>query len=224
MARTSSVAGRGFMRPNLSIQHNGKEDCLFVYGGYSANDTANLSLNAYCIPVRESFESKGSQWNQLTAMPSDIKSVMGNFVLSQSHVMVAADTEQGGNWFGYNTITDEWFKSEKIRSNVLTVVQEGEGGYGLIENGSAGQGSNPVVCKIGVNEVSGKFGLLDYAGLFIFFAALIMMGLFFRGRESTTDDFFVAGGRIPAWAAAISIMGTNFSAISFLTVHRKSLQ
>jgi len=51
---------------------------------------------------------------------------------------------------------------------------------------------------------------------------LVAMGLYFWRRGKTTDDFFKAGGRIPWWAAGISIFGTQLSALTFMTIPAKT--
>jgi solute:Na+ symporter, SSS family len=64
--------------------------------------------------------------------------------------------------------------------------------------------------------------LVDYGMLVVYFGLLIWMGYFFSKKEETTDDFFREGKRIPGWAAGISILGTRFSAISFMSIPAKT--
>ncbi|MEK6238235.1 MAG: hypothetical protein N2C14_26265, partial [Planctomycetales bacterium] len=59
---------------------------------------------------------------------------------------------------------------------------------------------------------------LDYSVIFVYLAALVMMGVYFSRRENTTDDFFLGGRRIPWWAAGMSIFGTQLSAITFMAI------
>ncbi|NLW87407.1 MAG: hypothetical protein GXY38_11085, partial [Planctomycetes bacterium] len=58
----------------------------------------------------------------------------------------------------------------------------------------------------------------DYTVLFAYLAAMVVLGAWFSRREKTTDDFFRGGGRVPWWAAGLSIFGTGLSAITFLAV------
>jgi len=46
--------------------------------------------------------------------------------------------------------------------------------------------------------------------------------VYFSRREKTTDDFFKAGGRVPWWAAGLSIYGTQLSAITFMAIPAKT--
>jgi len=51
---------------------------------------------------------------------------------------------------------------------------------------------------------------------------MLLLGFFFMKRENNTEDFFKAGGRIPWWAAGISIFATTLSAITFIAIPAKS--
>ena len=62
------------------------------------------------------------------------------------------------------------------------------------------------------------FGVVNYAVLGTYLLVLVGMGLYFARREKSTDDFFLAGRRIPWWAAGLSIYGTQLSAITFMAI------
>jgi len=51
-----------------------------------------------------------------------------------------------------------------------------------------------------------------------YLAVLVGVGVYFAKREKSTDDFFLAGRRIPWWAAGLSIFGTQLSAITYLAM------
>ena len=51
-----------------------------------------------------------------------------------------------------------------------------------------------------------------------YLAVLVGVGVYFAKREKSTDDFFLAGRRIPFWAAGLSIFGTQLSAITYLAM------
>ena len=64
----------------------------------------------------------------------------------------------------------------------------------------------------------GKFHTIDYAILFAYLLGMLWLGLYFMKRENGTEDFFKGGGRIPWWAAGISIFATMLSSISFMAI------
>ncbi len=57
---------------------------------------------------------------------------------------------------------------------------------------------------------------LDWLILAAYFALLLVSGILFTRRQSSTDDYFLARGRIPMWAAAISFLATALSAATFV--------
>ena len=47
---------------------------------------------------------------------------------------------------------------------------------------------------------------------------IVGIGAYFSRRENTTDDYFLAGRRVPWWAAALSIFSTHLSAVTFMGI------
>jgi SSS family solute:Na+ symporter len=68
----------------------------------------------------------------------------------------------------------------------------------------------------------GSFHALDYVALLAYLVVIVGIGVYFSRRENTTDDYFLAGRRIPWWAAALSIFGTHLSAVTFMAIPAKA--
>ena len=66
------------------------------------------------------------------------------------------------------------------------------------------------------------FGLLNWSLLIIYLGGMLFLGYFFMRREKGTEDFFKGGGRIPWWAAGMSIFATMLSAITFMAIPAKA--
>lgn len=66
------------------------------------------------------------------------------------------------------------------------------------------------------------FGLANWITLTIYLALTVGIGLFLARRETDVKDFFLAGGRIPWWAAGISIFATQLSGITFLAIPQEA--
>lgn len=62
----------------------------------------------------------------------------------------------------------------------------------------------------------------DIVVIVLYFAVLAFMGYFFSKRQKSTHDYFKGGGRIPWWAAGLSIFGTALSAITFMAIPAKT--
>ncbi|MBA2113818.1 Sodium/glucose cotransporter [Planctomycetes bacterium FF15] len=74
--------------------------------------------------------------------------------------------------------------------------------------------------EVGAAEQPGpvSFSWINWVVLAVYLAGMIGVGIFFSRRESDSRDFFLAGDRIPWWAAGLSIYGTQLSAITFIAV------
>lgn len=62
------------------------------------------------------------------------------------------------------------------------------------------------------------FTALDWGIVALYVAALAAAGWLSTRRQATTDDYFLAGHRVPIWLIAISVLSTNQSAATFLGV------
>lgn len=67
-----------------------------------------------------------------------------------------------------------------------------------------------------------SFGALNYVVLIGYLLILIVIGILVSKNQHTTSDYFKAGGRIPWWAAGISVFGTQLSAITFMAIPAKT--
>jgi len=67
-------------------------------------------------------------------------------------------------------------------------------------------------------RAAAEFGLVNHIVLLLYLAGVVWLGVHFARRGASTDDYFLAGRRVPWWAAGLSIFGTMLSAITFLSV------
>lgn len=61
-----------------------------------------------------------------------------------------------------------------------------------------------------------SFTALDYAVVVVYLAGAVALGLRFTKKQRSLEDYFVASRSAPWWAAGISVIAANFSAISFM--------
>ncbi|MBZ8177587.1 sodium/solute symporter [Corynebacterium poyangense] len=67
------------------------------------------------------------------------------------------------------------------------------------------------------------FGTFNWIVVIVYLLAMLGVGLWFAQRAGRSqDDYFKAGGRIPAWAAGFSIYATTLSAITFMSTPEKA--
>lgn len=66
------------------------------------------------------------------------------------------------------------------------------------------------------------FHMLDCLVLVSYLLILVYMGFYFAKRNTSTDDYFLAGRRIPWWAATLSMFSTQLSAVTFMAIPAKA--
>ena len=123
----------------------------------------------------------------------------------------------------YNTITDAWFEAGETNNPPVAVTSEvSDGSTVYIASGEISPGiRSPLITRLDYTSET-SFGWLNYLVLLLYFGGMLLIGFYFMKRNKNTEDFFKASGRIPWWAAGISIFATTLSAITFLSIPAKS--
>jgi SSS family solute:Na+ symporter len=123
----------------------------------------------------------------------------------------------------YNTITDSWNKLGELpfTSPVTTTAVNWEDKI-ILPSGEVSPGIRTTKLRSLNFEKTIAFGWVNYTVLGIYLGLLVLMGVVISGKQKSTQDFFKAGGRIPWWAAGVSIFGTQLSAITFMAIPAKT--
>ena len=125
----------------------------------------------------------------------------------------------------YHTITDSWalFEGDSLLARAgacLTKDPDNPVWY------YSGGETMPGIRSADVSEVrittQHNFGWLNWTVLVLYLVAMLGMGVYFMRKENGADDFFKGGGRIPWWAAGISIYATMLSAITYMAIPAKA--
>lgn len=66
------------------------------------------------------------------------------------------------------------------------------------------------------------FGTLNYIVLAVYMAAVVAVGLVFAGRQKTTEDYFLAGRKMPWLPVAMSMFASLTSAVTFMGLPGKA--
>ena len=97
------------------------------------------------------------------------------------------------------------------------------GETGIVVSGESRPGiRSPRVMDVSLRRQSQSFGVLNWSVLIAYLVGLVAIGFYFASRETSTDDFFLAGRRVPWWAAGLSIFATMLSAITYLAIPARS--
>ncbi len=135
----------------------------------------------------------------------------------------AAWYDFNGNLLIYHTLTDTWvaegYFPELALAGAAVVPYKG---HWLVVNGE----SQPGIRSAGVYAVEmgtkTGFGWVNWSVLVIYLVGMLLLGYYFMRRASSSEDFFKGGGRIPWWAAGISIYATMLSAITYMAIPAKA--
>ncbi len=125
----------------------------------------------------------------------------------------------------YHTITDSWglLPGDSLLARAGACLTTETNGKGWSYSGGElmpGIRSTDVSHVEVTNEK--RFGWLNWTVLALYLLGMLGMGIYFMRKENGADDFFKGGGRIPWWAAGISIYATMLSAITYMTIPAKA--
>lgn len=193
-----SLPQEGIVDPKLVTQHNGFKDNIYLVGGY---ETAQEKPNQRCYL----FDTDLMEWKSIDLLPSEEQIAVVK-TLGQSDITAITDS---GRLFCYNAITDTWRSVENVSGQLC--------------------GNPETFVLYNSNEISAilthknkSFGVLNYSILGVYLFLLLAVGFYCSRHENGVDDFFLAGRRIPWWAAGLSLFGTQLSAITFMAIPSKT--
>lgn len=122
----------------------------------------------------------------------------------------------------YNTITDTWTNVSNLPYAPVTTTAILWGNSILIPSGEIHPGIRTPKVLIGTNQVSTGMAVLDYTVILGYMLLMIGIGVWTGRGQTSTEDYFKGGQKIPGWAAGLSIYGTQLSAITFMSIPAKT--
>ena len=123
----------------------------------------------------------------------------------------------------YHTVTDTWVtesSSPLLARAGASVVPMGD--EWVVVCGEEKPGVRSAAVSALQMTMRPTFGWLNWAVLVAYLLGMVALGYYFMRREGGADDFFKGGGRIPWWAAGISIYATMLSAITYMAYPAKA--
>ncbi|MEA1950451.1 MAG: sodium/solute symporter [Planctomycetota bacterium] len=190
----------------VGAEQDGK---FLVFGGETADGKPLADAYAY-------VDGEGA-WREIANLPCGVSRAASPApTLGQSHVAIVGGRHDSDKALAYHTITDTWVELGSC-DNVQDAPCVNWNGEFVIPGGRAYDGRpRAEVRSASTLSTTKGFTWIDYAMLGLYLATLIYMGFYFARREKSTEDFFLAGRRIPWWAAAVSIFATQLSAITYM--------
>ncbi len=217
----------------VTAQNEGDRTYLYIIGGEDLiNDgDGKVKFNPLIDGYRYSLRYK--QWERISDAPHPVTAAS---VISygQSHILVFGGAT--GEYLGqilrddhpgfstdllvYHTITDTWLIKDKIPLSVVTTKAVSWGGGIALVSGEIRPSRRTPKVQLMMHDTGARatFGIINYLFLISYMIGLVIMGLYFSKREKGTDDYFLAGRRIPWWASGLSVMGTGLSALTYISL------
>ncbi len=218
----------------LIKQSNGEQDNLYFFGGKNATE---YLTDAYCYKYNSAFP-ESSYWEQLPLMPRPVfgaptvsygASSIFLFSGSDGHDMDRIEQIKDSYRFttdilSFNTITQQWTSVGLMPQGVVNSPAILWDNQIIIPGGEIAPSirTAQIFTATIKKEVKGGFSKIDYATLFIYLLLIVWLGYFFSKKNKSSKDFFLGGQKIPFWAAGISMMAAQVSAIGFMSIPAKS--
>jgi len=223
---------------NLTLaQDNGFERCLYLISGRtSVGGTAESPT--FLQDVWEYSPAKNT-WRERAPVPSCVMAGTGiDFSNSYLYVLGGDDGSLFGDdvlrenhpgfgkrAFVYHTITDRWIETNETAANHVTSQAVKFDGKIVIPSGEIRPRiRSPKVWSVQTAKRPSSFGVVNYAVLFGYLAAMVGVGIYFAKKNKDTDDYFRGGKRIPWWAAGCSIYATMLSSLTYTGIPSKAFQ
>lgn len=203
----------------LIAQHNGREDALYLIGGRGRDGQGRLAMAGHVWEYLPAHDV----WNKKCAFHDGENTLRlmypAALAYGSAHILVFS----GVQVFAYHTITDTWTvlaesalplpaATAAVRFGKDILLPSGELYPGVRSDGIlAARIEDPV-----------SFGWVNYLIVALYLLMMLGVGFYFSRRNGSSDKFFKGGGRIPWWAAGVSIFATALSAITFLSIPAKT--
>ncbi|MBC8326868.1 MAG: sodium/solute symporter [Verrucomicrobia subdivision 3 bacterium] len=227
----------------MVAQHNGREMCLYVFGG--RRQDAKVEGIAGIIAMNDVYEfspsrkksGKAEAWRKRKASPKPM--MAGTAVaVGQSHIFVVGGADGEGlkkiaadadfvkthpgfpkRAWAYHTITDTWIDAGPLPANHVTTPAVKWGDDIIIASGEIKPRVRSVkVWRLTPVENKKPFGAINFTVLALYLLVMVGVGVWFMRKNKTTDDYFRGGQNIPWWAAACSIYATMLSSLTFVAL------
>ena len=241
----------GRLQPCMAVQNAPEGKALFIFGGWTPQSplggvvqTKGLKLNLMSLEWKETAPTiippKGGKGVSIVgscATPCGYSHILFFGGVDYNIFLSAIQGKQDSlylrhepAWYKfrkdvlvYHTITDSWttFSGDTALARAGAALTPFEGGWFY-----SGGETMPGIRSAQVSRIELKhdthFGFANWTVLAFYLLAMLGMGIYFMQRENGAEDFFKGGGRVPWWAAGISIYATMLSAITYMAIPAKA--
>lgn len=206
------------------VQNDGVSPCLYVLGGQKETEEGVSS----CLTDGYVYNPQLNRWSSLgSGFP---KGVCAAIVSGANHILLFQEESEDTLLYRkknvlwkYHTITRTLIKSELIPCtyDIVQVLQK-DRTFFIISNDLSSGTKKLYSLQGDIVPLKKGLGTINILVIIGYFAVLAGIGIYFSRRQKSTNDYFKGGGRIPWWAAGLSLFGTALSAITFMAIPSKA--
>ena len=209
--KMADLPGKPITCSVLSVHFDGVSDMLYLIGGKCGSDLIDENW-AYRL------DGHKNKWVRMADIPEPIA---GASVLSQGYsglILLGGRASEGNNSkvYVYYPVNDTWAQLENLpdKMSCTTALSE-KNSITLISSDKV------VACRLEAAKVGG-FTVLDFIALGVYLLVIVFVAKYFSNKNKSSKDFFLGGRKIPFWAAGLSMMAAQVSAIGFMSIPAKS--
>ncbi|WP_344980830.1 sodium:solute symporter family transporter [Compostibacter hankyongensis] len=227
------LPGGGRFGAALAAQNDGEYNCIFLTGGKSGDV---YCTDLYKYPLRA--DGTG-EWVKLKDPPRPAFFAR-TMTYGQGHILLWGGSagpdaataiamgdkyEMARDILAYHAITNTWVSVGQMPEGVAGAALVRVKNRILVIGGELRPGQRTAHIQQARSMLVAKksqFGFIDYATILIYLVILGGISYYFSRKKHSADDYFRGSKRIPFWAAGISVMATQVSAIGFMSIPAKS--
>jgi solute:Na+ symporter, SSS family len=220
------LPGPGRVQPIVVGQYN----TLEIFGGRTRNSSDGFQTlsDAWSYRPHPWDGTVQHGWIKISDLPlplaasaaipvgeADTLIVSADSQSSVSNLLNAAATAQTyPKTLSYHTITDSWvaFAGDAIQLNGASAVHWND--QTILIGGASDAPPNQLILKPLVRHLS----FIDWGIVAAYFLVVAAIGIHFARHQKSSEEFALAGRRMPWWVAALSLYATATSSISMMAV------
>ena len=198
-----------------AIQSNGISPCLYVFGG---RGVSGMSDDVVCYNIGL------GRWSHVNCEVSE--GFVAAVPVAANHIFIARQLQGSADscrisLLRYHTVTNTMTETSVPNAEgVVLGIAEHDDGFVVLAADPVG--TDLMLLTAEMYRADKRLSAVSIVVIFLYFAILAGIGVYFYRRQKTTEDYFKGGGRIPWWAAGLSLFGTALSAITFMAIPAKA--
>lgn len=207
-------------------QNTGNRRNIYIIGGETLIENEVGEIHSKQLTDGYRYSLHKEKWEQTKDIPHPVTAAP-YIAYGQSHILIyggkihedlALDPSYSRDLLVYHTITDTWLIKAEMPLSLVSAEAVSWGEGIVLTGGETEPGTMTPKVQLMIHDpgAGASFGIINYIFLTLYLVGIVYLGFYFSKREKGTDDYFLAGRRVPWWAAGLSLLGTGLSAVTYI--------